>query len=97
MQKRTSTNPSAVTSLIGAVENEVMPSNARRTSFAGGYFDVPAKRASRVYGTPRLAEADPARHAAEEARALGHCRDRIGGAAREQPEVARVPRDVRGR
>ena len=97
MQKRTSAKPIAVTSLIGAVENEVMPSNARRTSFVGGYFDVPAKRASRVYGTPvwrkPIQLVMPRRKRARS----GIARDRIGGAAREQPEVAGVPRNVRGR
>ena len=42
-----------------------------------------------------LPEADPARHAAEEARAFGHRARGVGGAAREQPEVAGVRRDIR--
>ena len=80
--------------MIGAVENEVMPSNARRTSFAGGYFDVPAKRASRVYGTPvwrkPIQLVMPRRKRARSGIA------EIASAARrdEQAEVAGVPRDV---
>ena len=44
-----------------------------------------------------LPEADPARHPAQEPRALGHARERLDGAARQQPEVARVGGDVDAR
>ena len=74
----------------GATENDVRPSIDRPMSAYG----TPACGAVRALGRlvidAELLEADPAREPLEEAVALGQPAQRIGGARRQQPEVAGI-------
>ena len=88
-----SNTPSRLASRSGATENDVSPSIERPTRLVTLQLVRPWAALGRLVVDADLLEADPARQTLEEAVALRQAAQRIGGARRQQPEVAGVLRE----